>query len=381
MTDLVRELEVLRERLVPAWDHARSQQVFECVVRVRRRRRWQNRTIGAGCVLLAVLALCRVSLGGRAATPLRAATGQPPTAASGAARPLQGAGSHATLRDGSELRITSPDGALDVELDEPLQTALRLRAGAAHFEVKPQLKRRFVVAAAACEISVVGTAFDVALEHERVRVAVSHGSVRVRGPAGEALVRAGEARWFEPPSAAREAPAPSPSKPRAKPGRAAAKPESGWRSASASGDYERAHRLLMQGAAIEDTAEALLEAADVARFSNHPEEAATYLRRALARHRDSPMWALAAFTLGRVLLERLGEPAEAAQAFAQARERASEAPLAEDALAREVEAWSKAGEASLAYDRAELFLRRYPNSRRLRMVALHGGLAAPGTRN
>jgi len=50
----------------------------------------------------------------------------------------------------------------------------------------------------------------------------------------------------------------------------------------------------------------------------------------------------AAFTLGRVLLDELGRPSEAVDAFPLAR--SSGGPLAEDALAREVEALSRAGE-------------------------------------
>lgn len=376
MTELVREIESLRGQLVPAWGSVRSQRTFEGIARLRQRRRWQSasRWAGSGAVLCA-LALRWLAQGSGAAVQLSASL--PPSASATAPRELHGTGAGARLADGSELRITSADGALSVERDDSQQTALRLRSGAAHFEVQPQAERRFRVTAGAHEIVVVGTAFDVELEGERVRVEVGHGSVRVRGPEGERLVSAGEAQWFEPPSAADEPAAERSSKPRSQ--RARAKLASDWRSASFSGDYGRAHRLLLQGAAIEDSAEALLDAADAARFSGYPEEAVRYLRRALARHGDSPVCALAAFMLGRVLLERLGRPAEAAEAFAQARERARAASLAEDALAREVEAWSKAGHANLAYDRAQQFQQRYPRSRRLRVVALHAGLPAPVT--
>jgi hypothetical protein len=48
--------------------------------------------------------------------------------------------------------------------------------------------------------------------------------------------------------------------------------------------------------------------------------------------------------------------------------------LAQDALAREVESWSKAGETAFARARAEEFVRRYPGSRRAKVVRRHGGL-------
>jgi transmembrane sensor len=119
-----------------------------------------------------------------------------------------------------------------------------------------------------------------------------------------------------------------------------------------------------------------MDAADAARLSGHPDASVTYLRKVLRNHRESPVAPLAAFTLGRVLLERLGQPSEAADAFATARSLAPEGSLAQDALAREVEAWSKAGHPHEAYERARLYVENYPRGRRLRAVQLYGGLRA-----
>jgi transmembrane sensor len=118
----------------------------------------------------------------------------------------------------------------------------------------------------------------------------------------------------------------------------------------------------------------LLDAADAARLSGHPQVAITYLRKVLDQHRESPVAPLAAFTLGRVLLERLGQPSEAADAFATARQLAPTGSLAQDALAREVEAWSKAGRPDDAYRCAREYVDTYPKGRRLRAVQLYGGL-------
>ena len=118
----------------------------------------------------------------------------------------------------------------------------------------------------------------------------------------------------------------------------------------------------------------LLLAADVARLSGHPADAVPYLERFLARHGKDPRAALTAFTLGRVLLEDLGRPSRAASAFARARRLAPEGELAEDALAREVESWSRAGRAKEASSRAQQYVARYPRGRRLRMVKKLGGV-------
>ena len=48
--------------------------------------------------------------------------------------------------------------------------------------------------------------------------------------------------------------------------------------------------------------------------------------------------------------------------------------MAQDALAREVESWSRAGEATLARERAEAYVSLYPKGRRLGAVRRLGGL-------
>ena len=48
--------------------------------------------------------------------------------------------------------------------------------------------------------------------------------------------------------------------------------------------------------------------------------------------------------------------------------------MAQDALAREVESLSKAGNARKAYQRAQEYIERYPGGRRLRAVQLYGGV-------
>jgi transmembrane sensor len=121
----------------------------------------------------------------------------------------------------------------------------------------------------------------------------------------------------------------------------------------------------------DDTADLLL-AADAARLSGHPAEAVPYLERVLRGHSRDPRVGLAAFTLGRVLLDELGRPGEAVDAFALAR--SSGGPLAEDALARQVEAVSRAGDVTRSRELALLYQRLYPNGRRTKAVSRFGGL-------
>ncbi|HVK88076.1 MAG TPA: hypothetical protein VM513_28345, partial [Kofleriaceae bacterium] len=122
------------------------------------------------------------------------------------------------------------------------------------------------------------------------------------------------------------------------------------------------------------TAEDLMLVADVMRLTSHPGEAVAPLRRVIDEHAADPRAPLAAFTLGRVMLEQLGRPADAADAFARAADLAPDGPLAEDAAARQVEARSRAGDAREAKRLAIEYLRRYPHGRQVPLVLRFGGI-------
>ena len=123
-----------------------------------------------------------------------------------------------------------------------------------------------------------------------------------------------------------------------------------------------------------DEVAALLEAGDVARLSHHPQEAIAPISRMLSRFPKDPRAPLAAFTLGLVYMQELGRAGDAARAFAQARQLEPEGLMAEDALARQVEAWFRAGESARARATAEEYVRLYPRGRRLQAVRHHGSL-------
>jgi transmembrane sensor len=154
-------------------------------------------------------------------------------------------------------------------------------------------------------------------------------------------------------------------------------PPHDWRDDASHGDYAAAWTALARTPAPLDTMEDLLLAGDVARLSGHAASAVAHLSRAAALHPDDPRAPLAAFTLGRVHLEDLGAPRDAALAFARARSLAPDGPLAEDALAREVEAWSRAGESETARTQAVAYTRQYPHGRRAHAVRLFGALEGP----
>lgn len=334
---------------------------------------------------------------------------------SGAVRPDRSAPAIAThalpalpllhYEDGSIVTATSSDARAEPTEVGPELVSTRLSAGAARFSVTPNPKRVFRVMARNVSVTVLGTIFTVALEPADVRVRVERGRVRVAWPAGERELSVGEellvptgaeaapaapvhvaerAMEAEAPEAVTTALAPE-KLPLEAAGSAAAPssrhvvaphPSVSWRELAEDGDYASAFAKMESdgAAAVHDEPGDLLLAADVARLGGHPEKAVAALSRVVTVHAADSRAPLAAFTLGRTLLDQLGRPREAAQAFATARKLDPRGALNQDALAREVESWSRAGEATLAHERATEYVERYPKGRRVAVVRRLGGL-------
>lgn len=279
----------------------------------------------------------------------------------------------ARLVDDGELRtVAVGDDGVTVELVrggarfDVTDRRLRLRAG----EVTVELwHARFSVASA-------GAVVGVAVESGDVEVLVGGEARTLTAGQRASFPRQAPKSSAPPPreTAPMVAPTPSVSAPK----RATPPPrvQRGWRTAADQGDFDKAYEQLSRSgpSAVRDVPAELLLAADVARLSHHPAEAVAPLERVVRDHARDPRAPLAAFTLGRVLLDELGRPQPAAAAFAKTRAIASDGPLASDALAREVEAWSRAGDASRARQRAEEYLQRYPKGARINSVRRFGGI-------
>ena len=324
------------------------------------------------------------------------------------------------LSDGSIATPLDAASALAVHEDSPGRVALALDRGRARFEVAPRPERPFEVQVGEVRVTVVGTVFSVERVADRIGVSVERGIVRVDWQVGEQVLHAGESGWFPPvqiraplaesrPQALGADSAPAQVDPKHRGPevfeRAAVTPQPGqnlperrredfrqglleppaashahaWQPNLAARDEGRGvaapaptakDRLAGVGderrgqAVPAPSAADLLAAADVDRSAGRRGESVALLRRLLHEHRDDVRAPLAAFTLGRILLMELAQPGEAASAFAQARALAPAGPFAEDALAREAEAWNKAGDAGKATARAREYLRLYPHGRR-----------------
>ncbi len=230
-------------------------------------------------------------------------------------------------------------------------------------------------------MKILGTTFEVENLGSSVRVAVREGSVSVSFRESEGSVRttkvleAGErgvypAKVVPAPAAAVEQPAsvesPEPARTAnaTRPGVEAA-PTADWRELKRAGKHARAYELLQPRGFrdVRDEPGDLLLASDVARLSHHPAEAAMLLRKLVAGHSRDPRAPSAAFTLGWVLFKDLGRPREAAAAFSRAEALAPSGNLAEDALARAIEAFYRAGDKSRARAELERYERTHPHGR------------------
>jgi transmembrane sensor len=271
-----------------------------------------------------------------------------------------------SLSDGSRLSF-EPATRWEPLAISPTQFVSSLRNGAIAFEVQPNGPRRWLIEAGPVNIEVVGTRFSIRRDEATVTVSVEHGAVLVRGEpvpdtvqkltAGQSiLVEIGEKRTKAAsvkgaPVAATPAPRPT------------------WFEHAKKGDYRHAYDALgnagvMREATHTRALDRLLALADVARLSGHPAEAVAPLERIVNEHPGRPEAALAAVTLGRLFLDQLGRPAQAALMLERALGLGAPSGLREDVRARLVEAHSRAGNLPAARLALEKYEAEFPAGRR-----------------
>jgi transmembrane sensor len=265
-----------------------------------------------------------------------------------------------SLSDGSHIDL-APSARLEVVDNSGRAFVSVLHAGRATFEVRPDGPRRWTIEAGLASVEVVGTRFSVTREPTSVEVAVEHGIVLVRGervPDRIQRLTAGQRLRVS-------APDPTPALTSVRPdglpdpvpagvdGVPSAVPDRGTpvRSASAALGFD-----------------ALLGRADAERRAGNLRAAEATLDAAVAAAPDRGRAALAAFTLGKLLLDGSGRPADAARAFSRAVTLGPPAAIAEDALARLVEAEGRAGHIERARTAARQYAARYPNGPKLYAV-------------
>ena len=279
-------------------------------------------------------------------------------------------------------RITLSEGArVEPVRNDARSFETRLAVGRVRFDVRPRGPRAWAIDCGLATVRVVGTSFVLERSPERLHVEVVHGLVRVEGarvPNGLQTLGAGQSIdvFAAPPpsravpvAAVIETPANTPTAVPAQPSRPRrAVVSDAWRALAAQRDYQGAYDSLgpggTQSLARDATADDLLALGEVAHRSRHYAEAAGLYDRFVASHADHPQAAMVAFTLGRLQLDQLASPSDAARSFDRAQHLGVARYLREDLAARLVEARARAGDSVGARAAAEEYLREFPQGRR-----------------
>jgi transmembrane sensor len=274
-----------------------------------------------------------------------------------------------SLSDGSRVELWA-NSALEVLENDGDTFACALRRGRASFDVVPGGPRRWKVEVGAVTIEVVGTRFHVDRRDSTVVVEVERGAVLVRGENvrdGVQKLQPGtrlEIATARPLTVSDLQPLSSASVTTSEPASTAPQADSvNQRAASAPAPVREQDAL---GGGLAEGKD-LLALADQQRRRGDLRGAISTLRLAIERASDDTHAATAAFTLGKLLLDT-GQPGEAQAAFRTCLNRSPPSAIAEDALARLVEAQSRSGAREAALASAREYERRYPNGRRLAHV-------------
>ena len=249
------------------------------------------------------------------------------------------------LSEGSTVEA-APHSALERVEGNEREVRIALHAGSAVFDVVPRAERLFAVQAGAVEVRVVGTAFEVLRQDDRVQVAVSRGAVDVRR--GEVITRVSAGERWEGSSAVPDT-------------RVIAEPVSVVEEVAPPSDVEEPERHPAPRA----TADELFDEASTLRRQGQSRRAARSYARLLTRFPSDTRAPLVAFELGRLRLDSLGDARGAIRAFRKSIAADPSSAFAQDARARLVEAYAAAGDQRSCETSRDDFLRRYPASARV----------------
>jgi transmembrane sensor len=265
-----------------------------------------------------------------------------------------GASETLTMPDGTTATL-KPDARVRFDRFEASRVEVTLDRGEVTFDVKHSERRTWTVHAGGYDVVDRGTRFTVTADGGGVRVHVESGSVAVvrAGSSEEPRALGPGESWSSvapgdvPPAPTARVPAPVPS----------AVPEES--SAPVPSTVPTTERTAAAAPTAPGPRE-LLETANAARLAGHPRDAAQAFDALRSRYRGDPRAGLAAFELGRLRLDSLGDPAGAVEAFADAMALSPGAGFREDAEARRVEALDRMHDGRCRAAR-QTYLARYPS--------------------
>ena len=344
----------LGKHLQPRLDEARLARQHEQIVRRTaefRPRTFSTRLFGGAAACAVVAGLVLVLRHDAVVSPL--------------AGPVESQASSETLvmPDGSRA-VLEPQSHITLATVRPDLVEMSLDRGGVDFEVVHREQRRFVVTAGGYDVIDKGTRFTVRLVANAgktsLEVKVLDGRVQVarHGNPSDSKQLGGGETWSATVDDAARAPLPAaatPASASADTEPTAVPPELGVPAASAAISMPKHAPLPPQ----EDPKE-LLSRAEAARATGRPREAAAALDALRTRHRKDPRAALAAYELGRLRLETLGDPSGAAEALGDAIAISPAAPFREDAEGRRVQALERMGDEERCVAAKTAYLTRYP---------------------
>jgi transmembrane sensor len=278
------------------------------------------------------------------------------------------------LSDGSTITL-APGTSLEVKDNEPTRFRTSLHRGWVRYNVIPGQTRTWIVDAELCRVVVIGTQFTVNRTAHAVHIAVHRGTVAVYPPTGEkilATLTAGETYALREPRQdvskrlAYKAPptdktqvssVEQESEEERRPRRARTEESGSNRNARI-----RASTTKLAGLGGSSDVNHLLKKVDDARDRGNPKKATALLEQIVREHPTDPAIGLVALTLGNIRLDTLRQPRAAALAFKQAAtSKGLPSSLREQAYARCVEAFHRAGDVKSTKKMSEMYTRRFPN--------------------
>ncbi len=295
--------------------------------------------------------------------------------------------------DGTEIAL-APEGHARVIEVTRRGAHFMLESGAAALSVVPKPGAHWTVSVGPYTVEVKGTRFEIGWspQEELLTLRLTEGKVAVSGCAlGDArLLLAGETlsascrdndfrvtrtplpeASSSPSPLSPAAPQPQPPAPgeaalsgRATSSRQAAAPAASWQALARAGKFREAFEVARQKGFEAELDRAggqdLLLLGDAARLSGNAELALRAYQRARLRAPGTPQAANAAFAMGRVYFDQMDAFADAARWFATYSAEQRDGPLVREALGRQMEALSRAGDHAGAARAADQYLRQYP---------------------
>jgi tetratricopeptide (TPR) repeat protein len=262
-----------------------------------------------------------------------------------------------TLNDGSAVKLAS-HSALSVRESAATAVALALTRGEVSCDVTHREGRKFSVLAGDVEVRVVGTQFSVKTSSgalPRVEVSVLRGVVEVlsgRRPGVVARVGAGQS-WIQNAGELADRTRPPATNVAATDAPAATPPSAVKGDAPASAPQ-------VSAVASPPSARELFEKAGESRRAGDAASAARAYEELLRLHPSDGRASLSAFELGRLRMDRLGDPAGAITALERAVALNIGPSFREDALARLVSIYASQGNFAACGRARERYLSSYP---------------------